>query len=77
MNEIQINSNNYCRLFMFCSLYEITTYGQIAKQAFAKIPNSIVLNHDATREKVRWVVGGTKGNPHRPGPLANRGKLHK
>jgi hypothetical protein len=67
MKEIQINSNNYCRLFMFCSLYEITTYGQIAKQAFAKIPNSMIHTQEAIRERVRWVVwSGTKKSPHRP-----------
>jgi len=38
---------------MFCSLYEITKHGQIAKQAFAKIPNSMILSQEATREKVK------------------------
>jgi len=49
---------------MFWSLYEITTYGHIAKQVFAKIQNSMMLSQEATREKVKWVVWrGGKENP--------------
>ena len=51
-----INHYNYYRLLMFWSLYEITRYSQIAKQAFAKTPNSMIIPIDATRKKVRWVA---------------------
>jgi hypothetical protein len=55
---------------MFSSLYEITESSHIAKQAFAKTPNSIVLTHEATREKLRWAAGGGgKKYPHRTEPV--------
>jgi len=38
---------------MFSSFYEITKDGHIAKQIFAKIPNSMILSQEANREKVK------------------------
>lgn len=38
---------------MFACLYEITKYGHIAKQAFAKTPNSMILTQGAIGESVR------------------------